>query len=125
MKVLFFREDLGEPKSAAYRIIRYKIRQKLIPNSRYLYNLSGNEDTFGKAQDETLTNYLAIIRLNEQLLSLLKGRSEAAIVNVSSIVAIVPGQLATYSASKAALHSYTQALRINLERNSNIKVFYL
>jgi uncharacterized oxidoreductase len=43
---------------------------------------------------------------------------------VSSIVAFVPGSLATYSASKAALHSYTQSLRIALE-NSSIKVFEL
>ena len=71
-----------------------------------------------------LTNYLSVIRLNEKLLPILKKQAEAAIVNVSSIVAFVPGSLATYSASKAALHSYTQSLRIALE-NSSIKVFEL
>ena len=91
----------------------------------HLYNLANSEDAFEKAQDEMLTNYLAIIRLNEQLLPLLMAQKVAAIVNVSSVVAIVPGNLPTYSASKAALHSYTQSLRISLARTSNVKVFEL
>lgn len=46
-------------------------------------------------------------------------------MNVSSIVAFVPGTLVGYSASKAALHSYTQALRLLLEETTAIKVFEL
>jgi uncharacterized oxidoreductase len=77
-----------------------------------------------KAADEMHTNYLSVIRLNELLLPLLKKQAEAAIVNVSSIVALVPGSLAGYSASKAALHSYTQSLRFALEETA-VKVFEL
>lgn len=44
-------------------------------------------NAFGKASEEMLTNYLAVIRLNELLLPLLKQQAEAAIVNVTSIVA--------------------------------------
>jgi uncharacterized oxidoreductase len=91
----------------------------------FLYDIANSEDAFEKAGDEMLTNYLAVIRLNEKLLPLLKAQKEAAIVNVSSIVAFVPGSLATYSASKAALHSYTQSLRKALGRTSNVKVFEL
>ncbi|HMI03290.1 MAG TPA: SDR family NAD(P)-dependent oxidoreductase [Pedobacter sp.] len=91
----------------------------------HLYKLANNEDAFENAQDEMLTNYLAVIRLNEKLIPLLKSQPQAAVVNVSSIVAFVPGSLPTYSASKAALHSYTQSLRITLERTSNVKVFEL
>ena len=90
----------------------------------FVYNLANSVDAFEKAQEEMLTNYLSVIRLNEKLLPLLKKQQEAAIVNVSSIVAFVPGSLATYSASKAALHSYTQSLRIALE-DTSIKVFEL
>jgi uncharacterized oxidoreductase len=92
----------------------------------YLANLGEFNDTFKKAGDEILTNYLSIVRLNEKLLSVLKTKEEAAIVNVSSIVAFVPNtKMATYGASKAALHSYTQSLRIVLAKTSNIKVFEL
>jgi uncharacterized oxidoreductase len=88
-------------------------------------DLLNNTDTFEKASNEMHTNYLSVIRLNEKLLPLLKKQDEAAIVNVSSIVAFVPGKLtATYSASKAALHSYTQALRVALT-DTSVKVFEL
>lgn len=90
-----------------------------------VYNIGDSEGAFDMAQDEMLTNYLSVIRLNEKLLPMLKAQPEAAIVNVSSVVALVPGSLVTYSASKAALHSYTQSLRIALSRNSSVKVFEL
>ena len=81
-------------------------------------------DVYSHAADEMLTNYLSVIRLNSQLLPMLKKQPGAAIVNVSSVVAFVPGRIATYSASKAALHSYTQSLRFAL-RNSSVKVYEL
>lgn len=83
-----------------------------------------NIQAFEKAADEMLTNYLSVIRLNEKLLPLLKKQESAAIVNVSSVVAFVPGSLATYSASKAALHSYTQSLRLALQ-DTPVAVFEL
>ncbi len=92
----------------------------------FVYNLATEHvNAYGKAEAEMLTNYLSVIRLNEKLLPLLRQKKEAAIVNVSSIVAFVPGSLATYSASKAALHSYTQSLRLALESVSAVKVFEL
>ena len=90
-----------------------------------LYDLvEENVNAADKAEDEMQTNYFSVIRLNELILPQLKKQKEAAIVNVSSVVAFVPGSLATYSASKAALHSYTQSLRIALE-NTSVKVFEL
>lgn len=89
-------------------------------------NTLTSENAADKAGEEMLTNYLSVIRLNEKLLPLLKSNGEAAIVNVSSIVAFVPNHImATYGASKAALHSYSQSLRILLERTSRVKVFEL
>src|SRR5450432_2659413 len=90
-----------------------------------LYDIANSENAFEKAEDEMLTNYLSVIRLNEKLLPLLKEQRDAAIVNVSSVVAFVPGSLVSYSASKAALHSYTQSLRIALGRSTKVKVFEL
>ena len=95
--------------------------------SAHYYNMTEpGINAFEKASQEMLTNYLSIIRLNEKLLPLLKRRSEAAIVNVSSIVAFAgrASTLPTYAASKAALHSYTNSLRILLDE-SPIKVFEL
>ncbi len=87
--------------------------------------LTPGVNAFEKAGEEMLTNYLAIVRLNERLIPLLFQQREAAIVNVSSIVAFVPGSLVTYSASKAALHSYTLSLRHALAQSTAIKVFEL
>lgn len=91
-----------------------------------LYKLTDqDQDAFANAEDEMLTNYLSIIRINQKLLPLLLAQQSSAIVNVSSIVAYVPGiSLPTYAASKAALHSYSTALRLSLE-DTAVKVFEL
>lgn len=91
----------------------------------YTYQWSDGDDVVAKAKDEMQTNYFAVIDLNEQLLPLLKEQPSAAIVNVTSIVSFVPSvAIPGYSASKAALHSYSQALRFTLS-NTNVKVFDL
>ncbi len=91
-----------------------------------LYNLADpSQDAFSNAADEMLTNYLSIVRINQKLLPVLKQQEASAIVNVSSIVAYVPGiTLPTYAASKAALHSYSTSLRLSLEETT-VKVFEL
>lgn len=99
----------------------------VINNAGYatLNSIVNDDDIFEKAGAEMHTNYLSVVRLNQKLLPILQKQDEAAIVNVSSIVAFVPGKLtATYSATKAALHSYTQALRVALA-DTKVKVFEL
>ncbi|WP_449401171.1 SDR family oxidoreductase [Chryseobacterium wanjuense] len=92
----------------------------------HYYTISENSDTYSKALAEFTTNYFAPIRLTEKFLPLLKEQTEAAIVNVSSIVGFVPGShVPTYSDSKAALHSHTRILRYQLAKDSNVKVFEL
>lgn len=94
--------------------------------SAFYYSLNDDsQPAFENASAEIMTNYLAIARLNQRLLPILRMQQESAIVNVSSIVAYVPGaSLPTYAASKAALHSYTTSLRLTLEGTS-VKVFEL
>jgi uncharacterized oxidoreductase len=91
-----------------------------------IHNLADTDErAYEIAAAEMDTNFLSVVRLTEKLLPLLKSQKEAAIINVSSIVAFVPGQsLPTYAASKAALHSYTKSLRLAL-RDTAIKVFEL
>lgn len=58
------------------------------------------------------TNILGPIRLIDALIDHLKGQGDAAIVNVTSGLAFVPMvDAAVYSATKAAMHSYTVSLR--------------
>jgi len=102
----------------------------VVNNAGYaaLHNLLDDSDSFGIAQQEMLTNYLSTIRLNQAFLPLLSEKEDAAIINVSSVAAIVPGATGTptYSASKAALHSYTLSLRTRLSQTkSKVKVFEL
>ena len=62
------------------------------------------------------TNFLGPVRMIDALVDHLKGRPAAAIVMVSSGTGFVPYPAApTYSASKAALHSYTLSLRALLK----------
>lgn len=64
------------------------------------------------AEDTVTTNLLGPIRLTNALIDHLLQQPDAALVNVSSGLAFVPLLAApTYSATKAAIHSYTVALR--------------
>lgn len=68
------------------------------------------------AEATLATNVLGPIRLTNALVDHLVGRPDAAIVTVTSGLAYVPLVAApTYSASKAAIHSYTISLRTQLE----------
>jgi len=82
---------------------------------------------FDDAAYEMNVNYLAVIRLNNLFIDMLKSRKESAIINTTSILSFVPSLLeATYAASKAALQFYTKALREHLQvLNSSIMVFEL
>ena len=64
------------------------------------------------AQQMLATNVLGPIRMTNALIEHLSTQPGAAIINVSSGLAFVPYPAApTYSATKAAIHSYTAALR--------------
>ena len=77
------------------------------------------------AEDTIATNLLGPIRLTAALLPLLQKQPDAVIMNVSSGLAFVPLSLTpTYSATKAAIHSYTQSLRYQL-KDSSVQVLEL
>lgn len=86
---------------------------------------SDSGKVFEHAKFEMELNYLSVVNLTERFLPFLKASKEAAIINIESIVSYLPNlRIPTYSASKAALHSYALALRLSLEiSNPHVKVF--
>lgn len=74
-------------------------------------------------EHELTVNFLAPVLLCRAFLPHLLQREEAAIINVTSGLALVPKQTAAmYCASKAALHSFSKTLRWQLE-GTRVKVF--
>lgn len=86
-----------------------------------------NDTHFKTAEAEININYLGVIRMNNLFMEMLKSKPESAIINTASILSYVPlNTTPTYSASKAAVRFYTDALRSHLQiLKSNVKVFEL
>jgi uncharacterized oxidoreductase len=82
----------------------------------------GDED-LAKGEDEIDINFKAQVYLAATFVPMLSKQKQAAIVNVSSGLGFVPLTVfPIYSATKAAVHSFTKSLRHQL-RGSSIKVF--
>jgi uncharacterized oxidoreductase len=88
-------------------------------------NLSAHQDELAAAESIIATNLLGPIRLNAALMPQLQKQPVATIMTVSSGLAFVPLTMTpTYSATKAAIHSFTQSLRYQL-RSTSIEVLEL
>jgi NAD(P)-dependent dehydrogenase (short-subunit alcohol dehydrogenase family) len=62
------------------------------------------------------TNYFGALRTTRAFVSTLEANAPATVVNVLTLIALAPvSPMAGYSASKAAAHSLTQALRAELK----------
>lgn len=90
----------------------------------FSYLLNETLNAHEKAAIEMNTNYLSVIHFTELLLPHLIQKEEAAVVNVSSIAVFGSHKLLpTYGATKAALHSYTVALRDTYEVEKNLQIY--
>lgn len=70
------------------------------------------ENTLEIARQEMEVNYFAPLQITQAVLPQLKKSSQALIINISSIAGIANlPSIGSYSATKAAMHSYTQGLR--------------
>ncbi|WDZ94818.1 SDR family NAD(P)-dependent oxidoreductase [Herbaspirillum sp. WKF16] len=103
---------------------------KEFPTLNVLVNNAGImpfDDAAGAIDDAVMqniinTNLYGPIRLSSALIEHLKRQPRAVIVNNTSVLAFTPlAASAVYSASKAALHSYSLSQRFML-RNSSVKV---
>jgi uncharacterized oxidoreductase len=116
--------DMDSIAAAAARLVRE------FPTLNVLVNNAGImpfDDSSSAVDDETTrrileTNLLGPIRLTSALIEHLKEQPRATIVNNTSVLAYLPlATTAVYSASKAALHSYTLSQRFML-RGTSVRV---
>lgn len=100
------------------------------PNLNVLFNNAGImpfDDAAGELDEETAlatinTNLLGPVRMTAALLPHLKQQKEAVVIHNSSVLAFLPlATNALYSATKAAIHSYTMSQRFAL-RHSSVRV---
>ena len=124
-----FRSDVRDP--AAIRQLcqevttRFPALNILLNNAGEMRKLNLNDPALDllDVTREVETNLAGPIRMVQQLLPQLKRQPAAAIVNVTSGLALTPFPLApVYGATKAGLRAYTQALRVQLQPTA-VKVF--
>ncbi|MDV3257643.1 MAG: SDR family NAD(P)-dependent oxidoreductase [Sphingomonas sp.] len=118
--------DMNDPAAIEHFAVMLADRH---PNLNVLVNNAGimaHEDIslrrdLGDTERMITTNLLGPIRLINALVEQLAARPGSAIVNITSGLAFVPlPRAATYSATKAALHSYTRSLRRELHGKVNV-----
>ncbi len=107
-------------------IARFPALDTLVNNAGIMRNLKLMESHhLENLTREIVSNLCGPIQMTQQFLPHLGSRREALIVNVSSGLAFLPLPAApVYCATKAALHSYTQSLRVQL-RNTGVMVVEL
>ena len=123
---LDIRDTEGVSRFAKVIVIRFPALDTLINNAGMMavedVVADGVDVAISITEQTILTNLLGPIRLTRALLPHFRSKARAAIFNVSSGLAFVPfASVPSYSATKAAIHSYTMSLRHQL-RHTNIRV---
>jgi short-subunit dehydrogenase involved in D-alanine esterification of teichoic acids len=112
--------DVTDPASIASA---HETVTRAHPELNVLVNMAGimlpedvrGPDFLATAESTVTTNLLGPIRVLAAFIPLLAKQPDAAVINVSSGLAFVPHPVSpTYSATKAAIHSFTEGLRVQL-----------
>lgn len=126
-----FRSDVSDPAAIAQLYVQVTSHfpglNMLINNAGEMRKISlhSSMQELPDITREIDINLLGPIRMVQQFLPHLRTQQTAAILNVTSGIALVPFPVSpVYGASKAGLRSYTQSLRVQL-RNTPVKVFEL
>ena len=116
-----FKSDVSDPGAIAALhdsvLAQFPALDTLINNAGIMRNLDLNHDrALEDVTREIEINLSGPVRMVQQFLPHLKTRRGALIVNVSSGLAFIPFPAApVYCATKAAIHSFTQSLRVQLD----------
>jgi len=116
-----FKSDVSNPEAIAVLhrsvLAQFPALDTLINNAGIMRKLNLNQDRdLTDLTREIEINLIGPIQMIQKFLPHLRSRKGALIVNVSSGLAFIPLSLSpVYSATKAALHSYTQSLRVQLD----------
>lgn len=90
---------------------------------QYNYSFLAEQNIADKIDYEVNANLISVIKLCGLLLPVLLENENAAIVNISSGLALAPKKSApVYCATKAAIHGFTKAFRYQMEA-THLKVF--
>ena len=115
-------EDAAGIAGFAARLVAAQPRLNVLINNAGIMraeDLLAEDYATDDAEAMIATNLLGPIRLTMALLPQLRAQTKAAVLNISSGLAFVPmSQTPTYSATKAALHSWSQSLRHQLRATS-------
>lgn len=121
-------ENAGAIRDFAARIVaQHPALNVVVHNAGIMRmeNVAAAPDYLADAEATVATNLLGPIRLTAALLPHLKKQPSAAIMTVTSGLAFVPlAGFPTYCATKAALHSYIEALRYQL-KDTKVEVIEL
>jgi uncharacterized oxidoreductase len=116
-----FKSDVSDPAAIAALhdnvLAQFPALDVLINNAGIMRNLNLNQDRdLNDVTREIEINLSGPVRMVQQFLPHLKTREGALIVNVSSGLAFIPFPASpVYCATKAAIHSFTQSLRVQLD----------
>jgi uncharacterized oxidoreductase len=101
---------------AANLIAKYPALNAVMHNAGIMKNEKLADGATDDAEAMIATNVLGPIRLNSALLPHLLAQPSATVFTVTSGLAFLPlAMTPTYCATKAAIHSYTQSLRYQLQ----------
>lgn len=116
--------DVADPASIA---AAHETVSRTHPELNVLVNMAGimlpedlrDPDHLAVAEATVTTNLLGPIRVLNAFLPLLLRQDDATVLNVSSGLAFVPLPVTpTYNATKAAIHSWSESLRVQLAGTS-------
>lgn len=97
---------------------KYPKLNMLINNAAitHVANFKEDKEAIEKAEAEIQTNLMAPIVLSKLCIPLLESNSNPKLINITTGLVYVPRSIYPfYNATKAALHSFTQVLRMQLE----------